>query len=77
MAESSDMSTADHRREAPASVAVHIVTVSDTRTLETDGSGRTIAELLGGAGHHWMNAASFDVGTGGYLHVVHGCASHN
>jgi molybdenum cofactor biosynthesis protein B len=45
------MSTADHRREAPASVAVHIVTVSDTRTLETDGSGRTIAELLGGAGH--------------------------
>ena len=45
------MSTADHRREAPASVAVHIVTVSDTRTLETDTSGRAIAELLGGAGH--------------------------
>ena len=45
------MSTADHRREAPASVAVHIVTVSDTRTLETDSSGRAIAELLGGAGH--------------------------
>ena len=44
------MSTADHRREAPASVAVHIVTVSDTRTLETDSSGRAIAEL-GGAGH--------------------------
>jgi len=51
MAESSDMSTADHRREAPASVAVHIVTVSDTRTLETDSSGRVIADLLGGAGH--------------------------
>ena len=45
------MSTADHRREAPASVAVHIVTVSDTRTLETDSSGRVIADLLGGAGH--------------------------
>jgi len=37
----------------------------------------SFAVLLGGAGHHWMNAASFDVGTGGYLHVVHGCASHN
>ena len=45
------MSTADHRREAPASVAVHIITVSDTRTLETDTSGRAIADLLGGAGH--------------------------
>ena len=32
-------------------MAVHIVTVSDTRTLETDSSGRAIAELLGGAGH--------------------------
>ena len=45
------MSTADHRREAPASVAVHIITVSDTRTLETDSSGRAIAESLDGAGH--------------------------
>ena len=45
------MSTADHRREAPASVAVHVVTISDTRTLETDTGGRAIADLLGAAGH--------------------------
>ena len=45
------MSTADHRREAPASVSVHIVTVSDTRTIETDTSGATIAELLTAAAH--------------------------
>ena len=45
------MSTAEHRREAPSSVAVHIITVSDTRTLETDTSGRAIADLLSGAGH--------------------------
>ena len=32
-------------------MAVHIITVSDTRTLETDSSGRAIAESLGGAGH--------------------------
>lgn len=45
------MSSSEHRSEAPASVVVHIVTVSDTRTLETDRSGRAIAELLERAGH--------------------------
>ena len=32
-------------------VQVAVVTVSDTRTLETDRSGQTIADLLTGAGH--------------------------
>lgn len=32
-------------------MVVHIVTVSDTRTLETDRSGQAIAELLDRAGH--------------------------
>jgi len=32
-------------------VAVHIVTVSDTRTLETDSSGRLISALLEERGH--------------------------
>jgi molybdopterin adenylyltransferase len=45
------MSTAEHRRDAPGAVTIHVVTVSDTRTLETDVSGRLIAELLEGAGH--------------------------
>lgn len=45
------MSTAEHRRDSPASVSVHVVTVSDTRTMETDASGRLIAELLEQAGH--------------------------
>ena len=45
------MSLTEHRREAPASVAVHIVTVSDTRTLETDTSGTLIASLLDEGGH--------------------------
>jgi molybdenum cofactor biosynthesis protein B len=40
-----------HRSEAPASVTVHILTVSDTRTLETDKSGQAIGELLEQAGH--------------------------
>jgi len=45
------MSTLSHRREAPPEVTVHVVTVSDTRTIDTDASGRLIVELLEGAGH--------------------------
>jgi len=32
-------------------VSVHVITVSDTRTLDTDVSGRVIVELLEGAEH--------------------------
>jgi molybdenum cofactor biosynthesis protein B len=45
------MSTAEHRRDSPASVSVHVVTVSDTRSVDTDRSGAAIVELLTGAGH--------------------------
>ena len=45
------MSTVSHRKEAPASVSVSVITVSDTRTMETDTSGRAIAGLLERAGH--------------------------
>lgn len=40
-----------HRASAVASVPVHVVTVSDTRTLETDSGGALVAELLSAAGH--------------------------
>lgn len=40
-----------HRRAAPPSVPTIVVTVSDTRTLETDDGGALVAELLEGAGH--------------------------
>src|SRR5262245_18826977 len=42
----------EHKQRAPAAVRCFIVTVSDTRTAETDTSGRAIAELLAAAGHH-------------------------
>jgi molybdenum cofactor biosynthesis protein B len=41
----------DHRSHGPASVACFVLTVSDTRTTETDTSGRAIRELLATAGH--------------------------
>ncbi len=40
----------EHRREAPAAIAAAIVTVSDTRNLETDQGGALIEELLEKAG---------------------------
>ncbi len=40
-----------HKAAAPTSVRCFVLTVSDTRTENTDTSGRTIAELLTAAGH--------------------------
>ncbi len=47
------MGTPDHRAQAAGqgSVPVAIVTVSDTRTAETDTSGKLIRQLVEGAGH--------------------------
>ena len=44
-------STQEHRAEAPEVVRCHILTVSDTRTDETDRGGALIEELLEAAGH--------------------------
>lgn len=41
----------DHKAQAPSSVGCYILTVSDTRTDDTDTSGRAIADLLLAAGH--------------------------
>lgn len=40
-----------HRSEAPPIVRCAVVTVSDTRTLETDTGGQTIVDLVTEAGH--------------------------
>jgi len=45
------MSHQEHKAHGPASVACFVLTVSDTRTAETDTSGRAIRELLEAAGH--------------------------
>lgn len=45
------MSVAEHKAQAPPSVACFVLTVSDTRTLATETSGRAIADLLEQAGH--------------------------
>jgi molybdopterin adenylyltransferase len=45
------MSEAEHKAHAPASVCCVVVTISDTRTMDTDASGKAIADLLAAAGH--------------------------
>ena len=45
------MSQEEHKARAPLAVRCFIVTVSDTRTQDTDTSGRAIAELLAASGH--------------------------
>ena len=45
------MSVTDHKKEAPNSVKVMVITVSDTRDTVTDRSGQKIMELLRLAGH--------------------------
>jgi molybdenum cofactor biosynthesis protein B len=45
------VSVATHRKEAPASVRCFVLTISDTRTAETDASGDAIAQALTSAGH--------------------------
>ena len=45
------MGVVEHKASAPHSVRCFVVTVSDTRTLENDASGRAIADLLTASGH--------------------------
>jgi molybdenum cofactor biosynthesis protein B len=53
------MSAEDHRQQAKGEgiVAIAIVTVSDTRTVETDTSGQTIRTLIEAAGHQVVDYA--------------------
>ncbi len=41
----------EHKAAAPASVGCYVLTVSDSRTPETDTSGQAIRDLLAQAGH--------------------------
>lgn len=44
-------SVSEHRASSPSSLRLAVLTISDTRTLETDTSGALIVELAQSAGH--------------------------
>ena len=50
MAETTEV-VEEHRRRAPASLGFAVVTVSDSRTAETDTGGDAAAERIAAAGH--------------------------
>ena len=45
------VSLADHRAAAPTSVRCAVLTISDTRTIETDAGGQAVVSLLESGGH--------------------------
>jgi molybdenum cofactor biosynthesis protein B len=47
----SSVSDLEHKAQAPTSVRCVVITVSDSRTEQTDTSGSAIAEMLRAAGH--------------------------
>jgi molybdenum cofactor biosynthesis protein B len=51
------VSQVEHKASAPASVACFVLTVSDTRTPDTDFSGRAIRQTLEAAGHEIVGTA--------------------
>jgi len=44
-------SVREHKEKSPKSVTAAIITMSDTRTIKTDDSGKLIKEMLEGNGH--------------------------
>jgi molybdenum cofactor biosynthesis protein B len=52
------MSVSEHKAAAPAVVGCYVLTVSDTRTPDTDSSGRAIRTLIEDAGH---TVSGFDI----------------
>jgi molybdenum cofactor biosynthesis protein B len=50
-AQTADRVAREHRRHGPAEVRAAVVTVSDSRTPDTDDSGNWLAAALRGAGH--------------------------
>jgi len=50
------VSQSEHKARGPASVACFVLTVSDTRTPDTDTSGRSIRTLLEDAGHQLLGS---------------------
>jgi molybdenum cofactor biosynthesis protein B len=48
---------AEHRADAPGSLNLAVLTVSDSRTIETDASGALIVALAEAAGHRVVDRA--------------------
>lgn len=64
------VSHVEHRTAGPRAVRCFVLTVSDTRTEETDSSGRAIREMLTAAGHEVTGSAIVKDEPGDVVRVV-------
>lgn len=70
------MSVTEHKSQAPTQVKCMVITVSDTRTKESDKSGQTMMNLLESAGHVIVDYAIVkDDGESIKNAVLKGCAN--
>ena len=66
------MSHLEHKKEAPQSIGVALITISDSRTEETDESGKLFKEKLTGAGHRIVSYALINPGIAVFLGFLFG-----
>ena len=72
------MSVTEHKKGAPQSVRCKVITISDTRTPETDKSGRLMVQLLEQSGHKVVDYKIVkDEKKDIYDAVWHGCENPN
>lgn len=64
------MSHLEHKKEALKNLKCGVITISDTRTEEDDGSGKIIRELLGGDGHEVISYSIVMDDTGSIMSAV-------
>ncbi|NJJ37667.1 molybdenum cofactor biosynthesis protein B [Paenibacillus apii] len=70
-------SVEQHRKEAPDSVNCYIITVSDTRTIDTDKSGQLIETLLEESGYHVAGRTIVKDDYDDIRELIHICAADN
>jgi molybdopterin adenylyltransferase len=72
------MSVIEHKKEAPRSVKCKVITISDTRTVDTDKSGKLMVQLLQEAGHEVVDYEIVkDEKTAIREAILAGCANQN
>lgn len=70
-------SVEEHRREAPQTVSCYIITVSDTRTMETDTGGALIASMLEEAGYQVVDRKIVKDDYEDIRELVYKCSIHS
>ncbi|WP_340003564.1 MogA/MoaB family molybdenum cofactor biosynthesis protein [Paenibacillus sp. FSL K6-0276] len=69
-------SVEEHRKEAPQTVSCYIITVSDTRTTETDTGGALIKSLLEEAGYEVIGSTIIKDNYQDIRELLYKCVDH-